>query len=401
MVGKTRSLLDYTDNAVTTNAPPAVGDYSWVNKNTPLDSLNLNWKERELPERLRTKHVHRLHPYLGKYVPQLVEILLRKFNPKVVCDPFSGSGTTLVEANTLGIDSIGCDISEFNCLLAKVKTDKYDLPRLERELKDILKRTVSALNEGDKSEKLMKDEESEYLKQWFHKRALGQLLVYRDMLQDYHYHDVMKIILSRSARSARLTRHFDLDFPRKPQTESYYCHKHSRTCTPTDDALAFLTRYTHDTIARIREFSEIRTDASVKVICGNSKTVEFPECDAIMTSPPYVGLIDYHEQHRYAYELLGLPDRRDLEIGAAVNGFSKKAKEDYMKGIQEVFANVRKNMSKNGIAIVVVHDKSDLYSEIAINAGFEVKHALTRHVNRRTGRRASEFFEQIFVWQTA
>src|SRR5262249_46137412 len=32
----------------------------------------LSWSERELPERVRTKHVHRLHPYLGKYVPQLV-----------------------------------------------------------------------------------------------------------------------------------------------------------------------------------------------------------------------------------------------------------------------------------------------------------------------------------------
>ena len=26
-----------------------------------------------LPEYERTKHVHRLHPYLGKFIPQLVE----------------------------------------------------------------------------------------------------------------------------------------------------------------------------------------------------------------------------------------------------------------------------------------------------------------------------------------
>ena len=32
------------------------------------------------------------------------------------------------------------------------------------------------------------------------------------------------------------------------------------------------------------------------------------------------GLIDYHEQHRYAYELLGLDDRRELEVGAAAAG---------------------------------------------------------------------------------
>jgi hypothetical protein len=99
-------MLDYTPDPHHGMAR-AIGDYSWVNENTPLNELNLNWRERDLPERIRTKHVHRLHPYLGKYVPQLVEILLRKFAPKVVFDPFCGSGTTLVEANTLNIASIG------------------------------------------------------------------------------------------------------------------------------------------------------------------------------------------------------------------------------------------------------------------------------------------------------
>ena len=59
--------------------------------------LNLSWSERELPERERTKHVHRLHPYLGKFIPQLVEVLLDRYVPKGgrVLDPFAGSGTTL------------------------------------------------------------------------------------------------------------------------------------------------------------------------------------------------------------------------------------------------------------------------------------------------------------------
>jgi len=78
----------------------------------------------------RTKHVHRLHPYLGKFIPQLVEYFLKRyFKPgQIILDPFMGSGTTLIEANILGMSSIGIDISEFNCLIAKVKTEKYDIP---------------------------------------------------------------------------------------------------------------------------------------------------------------------------------------------------------------------------------------------------------------------------------
>lgn len=80
-----------------------------VNRNTPLESLNLNWSETDLPEKVRTKHVHRLHPYLGKFIPQLVEVFLRKYFSinQTVLDPFCGFGTTLVQANELGINSIG------------------------------------------------------------------------------------------------------------------------------------------------------------------------------------------------------------------------------------------------------------------------------------------------------
>src|SRR5918997_4590962 len=88
----------------------------------------ISWSERELPERERTKHVHRLHPYLGKFVPQLAETFLRRYaSPgQLVWDPFAGSGTTLVEANALGMRSAGCDISAFNCLLMRVKTAVYE-----------------------------------------------------------------------------------------------------------------------------------------------------------------------------------------------------------------------------------------------------------------------------------
>jgi len=71
--------------------------------------LDLSWSERDLPERERTKHVHRLHPYLGKFIPQLVEALLVRHLPGGgrVLDPFAGSGTTLVQALESGFDAAG------------------------------------------------------------------------------------------------------------------------------------------------------------------------------------------------------------------------------------------------------------------------------------------------------
>lgn len=373
-------------------------DFASITPMTRLDSLNLNWTERDLPEHLRTKHVHRLHPYLGKFVPQLVEIFLRKYQPKVVCDPFCGSGTTLVEALALDIDSVGCDISSFNCLLTKVKTDKYDLDLLEREARDICQEAV-----GDTQAILLEQAESyetsDYLRQWFAPQALLALKKYRVLIDHYEYRDVLKVILSRAARSARLTTHFDLDFPKAPQMEPYYCYKHSRTCQPTANAAQFIRRYTYDTIKRIREFAQTRQPAKVTILCEDARTATFPQCDLVLTSPPYVGLIDYHEQHKYAYELLGLERKDSAEIGPAQKGTSNGAKQHYIDDITRVFQNVKSSLKRGGRMAVVVNDKWGIYPEIASKLGVGLEVELRRHVNRRTGRRADDFFESILIWR--
>ena len=373
-------------------------DFQAIGPNTAVDGLNLNWQERDLPERQRTKHVHRLHPYLGKFVPQLVEIFLRKYRPAMVVDPFCGSGTTLVEAKWLGAASFGCDISEFNCLLSKVKTDDYDIKLAEQEILDAYHRTADA-SCGMLLESKRGYATNAYLREWFAPQALSELQSYQAVIGDYHYQDLLKVILSRSARSARLTTHFDLDFPRKPQLEPYQCYKHSRICSPTESAGRFLKRYSLDTIKRIREFTMLQSEARAEVVCGDSRTVEFPPCDLVITSPPYVGLIDYHEQHRYAYELLGLDWNEDSEIGAAKRGTSQSAQTAYRENIEQVFLNVRRALNRDARMVVVVHDRRNLYRDIARNLGFQIETELHRHVNRRTGRRSGEFYESVFVWR--
>lgn len=370
-------------------------DFSSVTPGTDLQSLNLNWRERDLPERQRTKHVHRLHPYLGKFVPQLVEIFLRKYRPSRVLDPFVGSGTTLVEALALGIDAVGCDVSPFNSLISRVKTAEYDIELLEREVHE----TLAGLDHGAQLPLtgLVRESES-YLSKWYAPRARGQLLLYRSLIANRRYQDLLKVVLSRAARSARLTTHFDLDFPKKPVLGPYQCHKHKRVCQPTEDAYKFLKRYSLDAVRRIREFTAIRQPAAVQVIEGDARTVPFPECDLVITSPPYVGLIDYHEQHRYAYELLGLAERRGEEIGAPWRGHSEKAVRQYVDDMTAVFDNVRKSLIAGSRMVIVVNDKRNLYDGIARRLGFRVEYRLQRHVNRRTGRRADDFFEDVIVW---
>jgi DNA modification methylase len=348
-----------------------------------IDS-ELSWSEHELPERERTKHVHRLHPYLGKFPPQLAEALLRRrfAAGALIYDPFAGSGTTLVEASVLGIDALGCDVSAFNCLLAEVKTARPDLDAVSADLE----------------RPPVEGPAGEWLERWIAPQALSELLGFRSALDGSSQRSTLSIVLSRAARSVRRVPHHALDETRTPVTAPYWCHKHRRKCRPVQEASRFLRRYAADTQRRLSEYAQLRGDASVTVLHADARSADLPDgIDGVVTSPPYPGLIDYHEQHRYAYELLGLDDRRAHELGAAAGGTARRAIAEYCDGIVEAFAHTRRHLRPDAAVAIVVNDSRGLYDEIARRAGLRLESRSARHVNRRTGRRAGEYFEDV-LW---
>ena len=369
----------------------------------------LSWTEQQLPQKERTKHVHSIHQYIGKFVPQLVDYFLERNlkNSKLICDPFMGSGTTLVESNVYGIPSIGLDISKFNVMLCNVKTKNYNIPNLKKEINAILENTLSHISKTNldnfisEKKKRRLSTKSCYLNTWYHPEALHALLMFRDLIPQYKYQDVLKVILSRSARSSRMIAHYETDHPKEPKKDDYYCIKHDRTCHPTKNSMLFLKRYCHDVLKRIDEFQQMRNDVYTKALHGDSSKFNFSELKIhdVFTSPPYIGLIDYHDQHRYAYELLGLQDHSESEIGQRKKGSSKMAITNYKKSITKTIKNIAESSfdRKNGSFIIVVNDKLDLYDEIVSDAGMIIKKRLCRNVNRRSGRRATSFNEDILI----
>lgn len=75
---------------------------------------------------------HGLFPYRGKFHPQMIKAILNVMGLKfgdTVLDPMMGSGTVLVEASTMGIRSIGFDVSPFCRFMSQVKIDALRIPR--------------------------------------------------------------------------------------------------------------------------------------------------------------------------------------------------------------------------------------------------------------------------------
>src|SRR5206468_12514254 len=96
----------------------------------------------------------------------------------------------------------------------------------------------------------------------------------------------------------------------------------------------------------------------------------------------------------YAYELLGLEEWRELELGKGTN---RAALAAYVEGIAAVLANVRGSLRRGAPVVIVINDRRDLYPEILERSGLRLEERYRRHVNRRTGRRAGEFFEDVLV----
>ena len=382
------------------------------NHKPKLNGTDLSF--RNVREFERTKHVHRLHPYLGKFIPQLVEHFLKKHfkTGQIILDPYVGSGTTLVEANTVGTHSIGIEISEFNCLISKVKTQNYDLELLKREILDILQKIKKFSKQLPKEhhiqlsyfEQSILTTDSEYLKKWLAPKALQEILYYRSQISEYQYQDVLKIILSRATRSARQIPHYDLARPQKPIREKYYCIKHKRMCEPINEVLKFLNRYSYDTIRRIKEYTDIKTKARVKIVQGDSRNIKLPsdilgKIDGIFTSPPYIGMIDYHDQHNYAYELFGFPKYEEREIGPMKKGKSFEAKKQYQKDIIAVFKNILPYLKKDAKIFFVINDRDLLYPEIADKSDLKIIEVFQRPVLMRTERDNARYSESIYYFK--
>jgi len=401
LTGEQRRAIFLDDDALRDNAD--------IQKN--LETFGCDLSLIEFPEWQRTKHVHRLHPYLGKFIPQLVELFLRRFfhEGETVLDPFAGSGTTLVEASILGMPSVGIELSAFNCRIIEAKTRRYDPEALRREVADALARVEQFSDELACKGRLRfhrrLDTESDYLRAWLAPRSLQQVLFYRSILADYEHRDVLRIILSRATRSARLIPHYDLARPKQPLKPGveYYCAKHKRMCRPIEDARKFFRRYSRDTVTRIAEYDELRSDAAVTVVEGDARTAPLPEglrLDGVLTSPPYVGMIDYHEQHRYAYELFPEVERRDeAEIGPMALGKSKKARAAYQADIAAVFRRLRPHLVPGAKVFVVANDRHELYPAIGAAAGLRLVDVFHRPVPMRTERDSATYFESIFWFE--
>lgn len=210
----------------------------------------------------------------------------------IVLDPFSGSGTTMVQACELGIHAVGVDVSAFNSLIGNGKVTHYDLVDVQTEINKITtslklflenshtvdfearllyelnvfnntffpvpeykykvhRKEINEKEYGKEKEleflpifnrlveeyniKLRQIKEDTFLDKWYSNHIREEIQFVFDkikQIQNPYSKRIVSVILSRTIRSCRATTHADLATLLEPVTTTYYCGKHGKIGKP-------------------------------------------------------------------------------------------------------------------------------------------------------------------------
>ncbi len=263
---------------------------------------------------------HWFYPYKGKFHPQMIRALLNIMRIKkgeTVLDPFVGSGTLALEAQLMGINTIGIDISEVCSLISRVKTQSLKwLADIQKEYKSL---TESIEKFAEKSEDKIIEEISK--------------LVDTIKIQELRNFFLLAKLISHSDKSRRSKKSFKKSFETniKRMIESLEMF----------DEL----QKTHNLILGNTDVSQ----ADVRNLKLPASSI-----DGVVTSPPYSIALDYVENDKHALSALGynLDTIRNEFIGLRGKGKSKI--DLYNQDMKLAYQEIDRVLKENKYCTIII-----------------------------------------------
>ncbi len=267
---------------------------------------------------------HWFYPYKGKFHPQMIRALLGIIGLRPgdrVLDPFVGSGTTAVEAQLLGIDCVGVDVSPLCALMSRVKTQAW--AHLE-EIEDASEYVAPCVRNVKQQRLFRTPEDREFPE--------GPVKDFFDLAE----------MIARSDNSRR----------RKDPVDAFV-HNRDKMLRSVRDHVAAREHLGLD-------FGE------VDIREGDARELDLPDesIDGIVTSPPYSIALNYVKNDEHALEAMGhdVDEIGDEFIG--VRGRGQERFELYDEDMQVCAEEMYRLLKPGAMAAVVIGNKTYQGEEI-------------------------------------
>ena len=264
---------------------------------------------------------HWIYPYKGKFHPQMIRALLNIIGLNegdTVLDPFVGSGTTAVEAQLLGINCIGIDISPLCVLQSKVKVESIFVLDKIKSLRDDAIRAFSSnsgglsvfLEESTDYNGFLESIEDERVRNFF---LVAKLIALSDQVR----------------RKRKIVDSFikNLDMMIK-STELY-------------------AKVVRELDLKLGMVKVMRCDARELPLEDNS-------VDGIITSPPYSIALDYVKNDAHALKALGYDLDKIREEFIGVRGTGSKRIELYNRDMIKCLNEMHRVLKPDRFCVIVI-----------------------------------------------
>ena len=295
---------------------------------------------------------HGLFPYRGKFHPQMVKGIINAMGVRpgeTVLDPMMGSGTTMIEAALMGLNSVGVDASPFCRFMAAAKASGFTapLPPLESAVAES-ERLLAYFREAvpripqqtSDSDDYRPSERPEALNaDWFRPDVWPLLLL--------AYFDA----LGFSERSSRLT----LEQQFKGIVERY----------------AFVVKKARAAV----EMLEIKL-GSVRLAEGDARNLPLgsESIDGILFSPPYSFAVDYIENDATHLSALGIDQSELRQRMVGLRGRLKREKLDlYLADMRSILGECARVLKSNRFCTVVIGTNNQQIAKVLGKSPEEVE----------------------------
>lgn len=250
---------------------------------------------------LKRADMHSFHRYYGKLIPAIPAAFIKKFTKKndLVFDPFSGSGTTAVEALKNGRNFIGLEINPLAKTIAETKTRKLDVKLLENfndRILELINTKKYKVTEKDLPFLVNRDH-------WFKDFVQTDLIKIKKAVDDFfenysgdlenksdykQFYDMTISAILKNVSNAD-TRHVFPGISKRMRRLEAEGKIHI-------DVLASFARAIKK---RAEYYSIYKDDVNAEIILADSSTYDVEnlrdKVDLIVTNPPYISSVRYIE----------------------------------------------------------------------------------------------------------